>query len=398
MDNQYTPTYHRMWNRDFSLLIAAEILLCVSCYMTIPFLPIRLFQSSYVDTEWASLTMVLFVAGICISGFFGCWLIQRYRRNKVFFMSAVCLAATILGLSVFDNPKEEHANEGQIIALMGVCTFGGIVFGSAKRVLSCTLLIDKTESCHRTDANYAAIWIARLMIVIGPIVALQLRNEVQNAMFYGIGAAAALVSALLVMTVKFPFRAPEEGTHIISIDRFFLPRGWNVALVIGLMSGALGMVMATHLSTEFISSLVVGFIIAILVLRYSVVRTGRLTSAVGNVCILASMVAMFLHNGLLDDTLKPMVLGLGFGLTSSEQLYKLLDRCDHCQRSTAESTYFMASDGGLFLGIAAGWGGNWGLTGQAAFGEQVAIGLFAAATIICSINALIKKRCPEHHA
>lgn len=398
MDSQYTPTYHRMWNRDFSLLIAAETLLCASCYMTIPFLPIRLFQSNYVDTKWASLTMVLFVIGICISGLFGCWLIQRYRRNKVFFMSAVCLAATIFGLSVFDNPKDEHANEGQIIALMGICTLGGILFGNAKRVLSCTLLIDKTESYHRTDANYAAIWIARLMIVGGPIVELQLRNEVPNTMFYGIGATAAFVSALLVMTVKFPFRAPEEGTHIISIDRFFLPRGWNVALVIGLMSGALGIVMATHLSSEFISSLIVGFILAILVLRYTVVRTGRFTSAVGNTCILASMVAMFLHNGLLDDTLKPMILGLGFGLTSSEQLYKLLSRCDHCQRSTAESTYFMASDGGLFLGIAAGCSYTTGMAEQVTFGEQVAIGLLATATIICSINALIKKHSPGHHA
>ena len=284
------------------------------------------------------------------------------------------------------------------MALLGVCTFGGMVFGQSKRVLSCTLLIDKTESCHRTEANYAAIWIARLTIVAGPIIAIQLRNEVQNTMFYGIGAAMAIVAAALVMMVNFPFRAPEEGTKLISTDRFLLPQGWNVSIVIACMSAALGLTMVTHTSTEFFTSLAVGFAIAILTLRFPAVRMGRFTSMVGNVCILTAVLAMTLHNGMLDDTLKPMVLGLGFGLTASEQLYKLLDRSNHCQRSTAESTYFMASDGGLFLGIAAGCLVGTYAAEQAATGEHGAILLFAIASIMCSINSLMKKKHTEFHA
>ena len=398
MNQQFTPTYHRMWNRDFTLLIAAELLICMACYMTIPFLPYRLFWTKHIDSQWASLTMVMFVAGICMSGFFGCWLIQRYRRNKVFFISALCLGGTILAMSLFDNSNGKNVSQGHMYALIALCTFGGIVFGHAKRVLSCTLLIDKTESCHRTEANYAAIWIARLTIVVGPVMALALRDELGNTWFYGVGAAAALLSAALVMTVKFPFRAPEENTHFISIDRFFLSQGWNVAIVIALMGGALGILIGTHMSTDFFVSLMFGFAIAIIILHYNVVRTGRYTSLVGNVCILAAMTAMILHNGLLDDTLKPMILGMGFGLTSSEQLYKLLDCCNHCQRSTAESTYFFASDGGLFLGIATGWGCDWGLYGSASSGEQCATALFAAATVVCCLNALVKKKRKEYHA
>ncbi len=398
MDNQYTPTYHRMWNRDFSMLIVAELLLCIACYMTVPFIPLRLLQNGFMDAQMASLTMVLFVVGIGLSGFFNSWLIQRYRRNRVFTLSAMCLAATILSLSLFDNLRSEQANQDQTIALMSVCAFGGFVFGQAKRVLSCTLLIDKTESCHRTEANYAAIWIARLMVVAGPVAALLLRHEVQTNLFYGIGAATALVSAILVMAVKFPFRAPEEGVSIISTDRFFLSQGWSVAIVILLMSAAFGIVISTHASIEFFSSLIAGFFIAIVILHYAVIRKGKYTSAVGNVCMIAALVAMTLHNGLLDDTLKPMALGLGFGLTSSEQLYKLLDRCNHCQRSTAESTYFMASDGGLFLGIATGWCGSGLIANPIAHGERAAIVLLVAATAMCCLNAILKKKHIEYHA
>lgn len=267
MDNTYTPTYHKMWNRDFSLLIIAELLLCVACYMTIPFLPCRLYWNNYVDAEWACLTMAAFVAGIVISGFFGSWLIQRYRRNKVFLVSTFCLSATILAMSTFDVSVNKRIDTTQIAWLMAACIWGGFVFGHAKRVLSCTLLIDKTESCHRTEANYAAIWISRLAVAAGPIAAILIRQETQGTVYYAIGAATALVAAILVMMVKFPFRAPEEGTHIISIDRFFLPQGWNVAIVITLMGASLGIVMATHMNIEFLSSIAVGFVIAIILLN-----------------------------------------------------------------------------------------------------------------------------------
>ena len=398
MDNTYTPTYHKMWNRDFSLLIIAELLLCVACYMTIPFLPCRLYWNNYVDAEWACLTMAAFVAGIVISGFFGSWLIQRYRRNKVFLVSTFCLSATILAMSTFDVSVNKRIDTTQIAWLMAACIWGGFVFGHAKRVLSCTLLIDKTESCHRTEANYAAIWISRLAVAAGPIAAILIRQETQGTVYYAIGAATALVAAILVMMVKFPFRAPEEGTHIISIDRFSLPQGWNVAIVITLMGASLGIVMATHMSIEFLSSIAVGFVIAIILLKYKAVRTGKFTSAVGNACILVAIGAMAIHNGMLDDTLKPMVLGLGYGMTCSEQLYKLLDHSSHCQRSTVESTYFMASDGGLFVGIAIGWAGEYGLGSQAAYGAHLALMLFVVATLMCCVNAIVKKGHKDYHA
>ena len=398
MDNTCTPTYHKMWNRDFSLLIIAELLLCVACYMTIPFLPCRLYWNNYVDAEWACMTMGAFVAGIGISGLFCSWLIQRYRRNKVFLVSTFCLSATILAMSTFDVSANRRIDTTQITWLMAACIWGGFVFGHAKRVLSCTLLIDKTESCHRTEANYAAIWISRLAVAAGPIAAILIRQETQGTAYYAIGAATALIATILVMMVKFPFRAPEEDTHVLSIDRFFLPQGWNVAIVIALMGAALGIVMATHMSIEFLSAIAVGFVIAIILLKYKAVRTGKFTSAIGNACILVAIAAMAMHNGMLDDTLKPMVLGLGYGMTSSEQLYKLLDHSSHCQRSTVESTYFMASDGGLFVGIAIGWAGEYGLGSQAAYGAHLALILFAVATLTCSVNAIIKKGHKDYHA
>ena len=394
MGTQYTPTYNRLWNREFTLLTIAELLLCISCYMTIPLLPFRLTTEEHTNSSFASLTIVAFIIGVCISGFFGSWLIQSYRRNKVFLVSATFLGATILGLSAFELQEHPMVREIEKYALLSICFACGVVFGTAKRVLSCTLLIDKTESCHRTDANYTAIWIARLTVIIGPILALLLHDELQDSLFYVAGAVMSLASAMLVLCVKFPFRAPEEGIHLISIDRFFLPRGATIALVIALITASLGIMMATRLTMEFCTSVMVGFFLTACVLRIPAIKNARFASAAGNAMAIIAILAMFAHDDMLDNTLKPMLFGFGIALSSSEQLYKLLNNCDHCQRSTAESTYFLSSDGGLFLGIAVGWQ----LTTAVKSAEKVALVLLIIATIICSFNVFIKKKQAKHHA
>lgn len=69
MDTQYTPTYNRLWNHEFTLLTIAELLLCISCYMTIPLLPFRLTTEDHASSYLACLTIVVFIIGVCISGF-----------------------------------------------------------------------------------------------------------------------------------------------------------------------------------------------------------------------------------------------------------------------------------------------------------------------------------------
>lgn len=394
MDSQYTPTYHRMWNRDFTLLVVAELLFCASCYMTVPLLPHRLAPAGG-DTElWATLSIVLFVAGICLSGLFGSWLIQRYRRNKVFLVSAIALSISILGLSLFDVHRAELPGNVEYYAPLAVSFICGALFGNGKRVLSCTLLIDKTESCHRTDANYTAIWIARLSAVAGPAITIALHDSARTTTFYIASAAASFISAILVMCVKFPFRAPEEGVHILSFDRFFLPQGWNVSLVIATMTAALGIMLATRFDIDFCLSIMAGFAVAGLIMQYPSIRKARFTSAVGNACSILAVLAMSAHDDTLDGTLKPMLIGIGIAITSSEQFYKLLDHSNHCQRSTVESTYFLSSDGGLFLGLAAGWtfGGNY------VSAQHTALVLLAVATLLCCANALVKKKRKEFRA
>lgn len=388
-NKQLTPTYQRLWNRDFTLLTIAEAVLCMSCYATIPFMPRLLLGDGDITPTAAAMTMAVFVAGIFISGFFGSWLIQRFRRNKVCFISSLCLATAIAAIPLASDFLPARVDTTW--AMMALCLYAGLAFGQAKRVLSCTLLTDKTESCHRTEANYAAIWTARLTLAASPLLAGCLRPLMSATAYHMTFAAAAVTSGLLVMGVRFPFRAPDEEVHMLSTDRFLLTKGLDVAAVIALATAALGIMMTAHANTMFYASLAAGFVTAMATLKYSVVRTGRYTAAAGNACVLAALAMMAWTEGPMHMTFKPMLLGIGLGLTLSVQIYRLLAQCDHCQRSTAESTYFMASDGGLFLGIATCHMMQGGHT-------HAALTLAAMAAIACALGATGKRKSTPRHA
>lgn len=80
---------------------------------------------------------------------FSSWLIQRYRRNKVFCISALCLGLTIATMFVLTDRTAGFTvaiRDVEAIAIFLTC---GFFFGNAKRVLSCTLLIDKPN--HATE-------------------------------------------------------------------------------------------------------------------------------------------------------------------------------------------------------------------------------------------------------
>lgn len=366
--------------------------------MTFLLLPYKMANCSHpIGWLHASTAIATFVFGMCISGFFGSWLIQRYRRNRVFVVSTIGLGLATLAFSLFDDKDTIIEYDAEMYVLLGLCFACGVFFGNAKRVLSCTLLIDKTESCHRTNANHVAICIARIAIAVAPIIAIIFRKEFGNLLTYIMGSIFAIISAIIVICVRFPFRAPDDGVKLISIDRFFLPQGWNVALVIMLSTIVIGIVMATHMNIEFCTALTIGFFIASLIMHQKEAAEWRYTSAVGNTIAIVSAIFITIYkNGI---GLYIAAFGISFGITFclSEQLHKLLKHSNHCQRSTAESTYFLASDSGLLLGIAIGWQ----TTVDAVYvpnAEIATIATLATAAIICSINAMIKEKEKDFNA
>ena len=52
----------------------------------------------------------------------------------------------------------------------------------------------------------------------------------------------------------------------------------------------------------------------------------------------------------------PVMLGFSVGIIGSRFLLFFVKLSDHCQRGTSQSTYILAWESGLALGLAAGYG------------------------------------------
>ncbi len=391
MSTQFTPTFARMWHKDFFMLVVAELLLCTSYYMVTPFTPLTLGKWAAISPQNAALALTALILGICLSGAISNWLIQRYRRNKVFIVAAMAFGILTFGIPFICRKTAQTDASISILIPATAFALAGATFGLAKRVISCTLIIDKTESHHRTEANYASVAVARMALAIGPVLYIVIGKAMTPTLYFATAAALAVIPAILVVSVKFPFRAPEEYTSVVSADRFFLTQGWQDFIGITCATIPFGMIFAKGENATFYIMTLAGFLLALIALRSKTFREARYVPIVA----LAAYTLAVAHILTADlsataQYLAPVITGGALGTICSTQLFHLLSQCQHCQRSTAESTYFLASDTGIIIGITTG------ITLQASGAHTIAAcaaACMATAITLLPYHKLKNKQC-----
>ena len=360
MNNQTTPVHIRLWHHEFWLLVIADLLLTMSVYMLIPTFPQWLMAEQQLTPEQTGLSMVAFALGLYLFGPSCSWLVQRYRRNMVCIWAIAALALNVLALGYF-SPLTTFPRA--LIHRMAL----GAAFGLAQMVLTSTLIIDTCESHQRTEANFGAAWFSRFALSLGPLAGLALASLPLSTYLVPlkchisqitpillVSGLLALVSIVLIYRVTFPFRTPEEGVSIASLDRFFLPSGFLLFMNLLLISIAVGLVMTLSLTMVFYALMMGGFLLALLAQRF-VFRNAELKSEVlsGLILLLASQAILLVYPA---SFVAPLLLGLAVGIICSRFLLFFVKLSRHCQRGTSQSTYFLSWETGLALGLGLGYG------------------------------------------
>ena len=227
MNTQNTPVHIKLWHRDFWLMAISSLLLTMSIYILIPILPLWMMDEQHFSPVEVGRSMGVFGLGLYLMGALCSWLVQRYRRNVVCMWSMVALIVNIALLWYIDAMHKELA----VFSIIMLHRFLlGATFGLAQMVLSSTLIIDTCESFQRTEANHSASWFARFALSLGPLAGL-IVYALAGFRSVVLGAVGCAVCALLlVKVVTFPFRTPEEGVKVVSLDRFFLLKGWAIGV------------------------------------------------------------------------------------------------------------------------------------------------------------------------
>ena len=350
MNTQNTPVHIRLWHREFWLMACAVLTLSMSVYVLLPVLPRWLMMSEGLTAQETGLQMGVFALGLYLLGSHCSWLVQQYRRNVVCMWAIVLLAADMALLWYVDY---QHIR-GAVMGLLLLQRFlMGAFFGLAQMVLSSTLIIDTCESYQRTEANHSAAWFSRFALSLGPLAGLMTYEQTDFKRVVWVSMACALLAVLLIRRVDFPFRAPEEGVHVASLDRFLLPHGFVLFYNLLLVSTVMGMVLSLQLRPVFYGLLMGGFLLALLAQRF-VYRDAELKSEVVSGLILA-IAALMVMLAYPASPVAPILLGLGMGIVSARFLLFFIKLSRHCQRGTSQSTFFLGWETGLALGLCGGY-------------------------------------------
>lgn len=328
----------------------SSLVLTMSVYTLIPIMPQWLMQTENFTPEETGLSMGAFALGLYLFGAPCSWLVQHYRRNVVCMWAILAVGLAIALLWHVCELRSGFVELGFIMAQRLVL---GAAFGLAQMVLSSTLIIDTCESFQRTEANHCASWFARFALSLGPLTGILVYTYCgfHGVLLTNMGLAAAAL--LFVKLVKFPFRTPEEGIRMASLDRFFLPHGFVLFVNLLLISIVVGLLLTLPHKPMFYAMMMSGFLLALLAQRF-VFRNAELKSEVVSGLFLM-IAALFILLAYPTSPVAPVLIGLAVGLVGSRFLLFFIKLSRHCQRGTSQSTYFLGWETGLSLGVGLGY-------------------------------------------
>ena len=354
MNTQNTQIHISQWQRGFWLLAIANFLVAMSVYVLVPVMPLWLMEGEGFSAHDAGLAMGAFGVGIFALGGFCSYLVQRYRRNRICMEAIILMVICITLLHSFFQHDFGAVEKWWVFAQR---ILFGAVYGLAEMVLASTLIIDKCTSSMRTEANHSTSWFSRFAVALGPMVGLivyHLTGSFWRVIF--VSDVCVIISLLLIRAVKFPFRAPEENTHVFSLDRFFLTQGTPLFVNIFLIMLPVGMLFSLALPWMFYAMMMVGFVLALMAQRF-VFQNAELKSEVvtGMILIVAAMQIMHVYS--IDKVIyvAPTMIGLAIGIIGSRFLLFFIKLSRHCQRGTSSSTFLLGWESSIAIGIGIGY-------------------------------------------
>lgn len=355
MNSQNTPVHIKLWHREFWQLAVANLLLSMSVYMLIPVLPLWLIQTENFTMPEVGWSMGVFALGLYMTGPFVSYLVQHYRRNKVCLWAIFGLIMTLALLRYIETLKGEFVDLFLILLQRYVM---GIFFGLAQMVLASTLVIDTCESYQRTEANHSASWFGRFALSLGPLMGLVVIQMWGFEMVVLVAMVLALLSLVLIEMVDFPFRAPEEHVHMFSCDRFLLNQGGLLFANLLMISLALGIIIGQMTTLPQFGMMMVGFLFALLAQRF-VFRDAELKSEVvtGLILMLAAQLLMITKQTQPSaEYISSTFIGMATGIIGSRFLLFFIKLSRHCQRGTSQSSFMLAWETGIAVGVAMTYG------------------------------------------
>ncbi len=322
----------------------------MAMYMQIP-----IFQDWLTSKlELSSLQKGLIIAspgiGIFSLGWSCSYLIERYQRDVMCIRAILAMGVFLLGLLLVY--QQTTILKDVFIVLLLIRFFMGAFYGLAQMILLSALTIDICESFQRTEANHSSVWFSRFALSLGPAIALCVLPLFGVNLAIIIAIVLCVIATILIFMVKFPFKAPEDVIHKVSLDRFFLPRAKYLFINLTIITISIGIVLSIESSLMFYTFLMVGFFIALLSTRFVFVNADLKAEIItGLILLFAGLLLMITSPQETVKYLSPILIGTSIGIIGSRFLLFFVKLSHHLQRGTSVSTFFLSWELGIYIGV-----------------------------------------------
>ncbi|MDE5551622.1 MAG: MFS transporter, partial [Muribaculaceae bacterium] len=347
----------KLWNIGFCKAMLGNFLMFFSFYLLTPLLPIYLDSQFEADKDLIGLVLSGYVVAALIVRPFSGFVVDTFDRRKVlmlcFFAFFICFTGYI--------------GAGTLLMFAIVRTIHGLPFG-ATTVANSTVAIDVLPSSRRNEGIGFYGLSNNLAMAIAPSTGIWIYGATDNfSLLFWISLIVALLGFICASSIKLRSRERVTDKPKVSLDRFFLTRGWLLAVNISLFGLCWG-VMSNYVALYGKEKLGItdGTGIFFLLLSCGLMlsrfigvrelRKGRLTRNAIEGALLSSAAYTIFALGAAEWSfyLSAILLGLGNGRMYPAFLNMFISVARNDQRGTANSTILTAWDLGMGIGILTG--------------------------------------------
>lgn len=208
-----------LWNRDYCKAMVGNFMLFFSFYILTPLLPIYLDAEFAADKDVMGLVLSGYVVAALLVRPFSGFIVDSFDRKKVL---AICFF-------IFFILFTGYIGAGTLLMFAIVRTLHGLPFG-AVTVANSTVAIDTLPSSRRNEGIGFYGLSNNLAMAFAPSIGIWIYHASDNfTLLFWIALATAFIGFMTVSSIKLPKREPKKNQPI-SLDRFFLTKGWLLAL------------------------------------------------------------------------------------------------------------------------------------------------------------------------
>ena len=356
----------RLWNRNYCKVMAANFALFFAFYELTPLLPLYLSEHFGATKDVIGLVLSGYTITALVFRPFSGFMVDSFPRKTVLMVSFAFFSLFFVG----------YLAASTLLLFTIVRTLHGGPFG-ALTVANSTVAIDVLPSSRRTEGIGYYGLSNNLAMAIAPTIAIFIYQYTHSFELLFLSALIiACAGWATVATISVSAREKVDNKSRLSLDRFFLLRGWLLGVnmvAFGFCFGVLSNYLAIYGKEQlgvtggtgtYFMLCSIGLMMSRLqggkALRKGLVThnasTGIVTSLVGYTLFIAIPTLMPAnHTAIMTGYYaSALLIGLGNGHMWPAFQNMTINVAPNNQRGTANSTILVSWDLGMGLGILAG--------------------------------------------